>query len=134
MADQKLIPGPGHTWVDATPQPGNTYTRDTWPPRGRGRGEALSSPRRVAAKLRAFEALHLRNKGYGWATIASLLGYKCPSGAWRACDRIHQRNRANEERKGALQLQRIQEPHTCQYPLCWQAGKPCYNCLRDKDE
>lgn len=64
-----------------------TYTRETWPPRGRGRGESLTSPRRIAAKQRAAKALQLRMDGYTWRMIAASLGYKCPSGAWRAVRR-----------------------------------------------
>src|SRR5882762_11924855 len=41
----------GNVWIDdETPLPGHTYTRATWPPRGQGRGESLSSPRRIEAK------------------------------------------------------------------------------------
>src|SRR5690349_15866657 len=50
-----LIEVPDGTICDATPTPGRTYTRYTWPPRGRGRGESLTSPRRIEAKLRTVE-------------------------------------------------------------------------------
>jgi hypothetical protein len=45
--------------ADVTPRPERTYTRATWPPRGRGRGESLTSPRRIEAKLRAHKAYAL---------------------------------------------------------------------------
>lgn len=85
---------PDGTLMDATPLPGHTYTRYTWPPRGRGRGESLYSPRRVAAKLKALEVVRLRIMGNcTWATIAATLGYKDASGAyrayWRMMDRIN---------------------------------------------
>lgn len=78
--------------ADVTPAPGCTYTRATWPPRGRGRGESLTSPRRIEAKLRAARVIELRSQGYTWAAIARALGFKDKSGPWRAmrraCDRI----------------------------------------------
>lgn len=76
--------------------PDDVYTREPcscgrelWPPRGRGRGESLTSPRRVAAKLRALDALRLHCEGKTYARIAQELGYKTPSGAFRAVQRIH---------------------------------------------
>jgi hypothetical protein len=56
-------------------------------PRGRGRGESKTSPRRIAAKLRAAEALKLWADGATNAAIARQLGYRDASGAWRAIDR-----------------------------------------------
>jgi hypothetical protein len=56
-------------------------------PRGRGRGESKTSPRRIAAKRRAAEALRLRAAGATYAAIARHLGYRDASGAWRALDR-----------------------------------------------
>ena len=78
--------------------PGRTYCRACWPPRGRGRGESLTSARRINAKLRAYEAV----KMWGGFTsmpkwlggnnctlehIAHTLGYKTRGGAWRAIRR-----------------------------------------------
>jgi len=73
---------------DTTPAPGNTYTHETWPPRGRGRGESLISPRRVAAKLRAVQVVKLRIQDHTWASIARQLGFKDASGPYRAYKRI----------------------------------------------
>ena len=56
-------------------------------PRGRGRGESKTSPRRIEAKRRAAEALKLRARGATYAAIARRLGYRDASGAWRAIDR-----------------------------------------------
>lgn len=73
---------------DVTPAPGNTYNRDTWPPRGRGRGESLTSVRRISAKLRCNEAYTLRTEyGYTWEVIANKLGYRDASGPYRAVRR-----------------------------------------------
>jgi hypothetical protein len=77
--------------ADVTPAPGHSYTRATWPPRGRGRGESLTSPRRIEAKLRAAKALELRSQGHSWETIARRLGYRDRSGAWRAVRRAADR-------------------------------------------
>ena len=73
---------------------GDTYThepcscgRPLWPPRGRGRGESLLSPRRIAATLRTAEALRLRIEGATYAAIARQLGYRTRGGAWRAIHR-----------------------------------------------
>lgn len=62
--------------------------RTLWPPRGRGRGEALLSRRRVAAKLRALEALELWSSGLSYRRIAAQLGYQTAGGAWRAVQRL----------------------------------------------
>jgi hypothetical protein len=56
-------------------------------PRGRGRGESKTSPRRIAAKLSAAEALRLRFGGMTYEAIARQLGFRDASGAWRAIDR-----------------------------------------------
>jgi hypothetical protein len=56
-------------------------------PRGRGRGESKTSPRRIAAKLRAAEALKLSAIGATYAQVALQLGYRDASGTWRAIDR-----------------------------------------------
>lgn len=78
--------------LDVTPGPGRHYTRETWPPRGRGRGESLSSPRRVQARFRTAEAIRLRSAGATWQTIATTLGYSDPTGPWiavrRTCSRL----------------------------------------------
>lgn len=75
-------------------RPSDVYTREpcscgreTWPPRGRGRGESLLSPRRIAAKLRACEAMRLRGAGFTYTAIARALGYRSRSAAWRAIHR-----------------------------------------------
>jgi hypothetical protein len=75
-------------------KPWQTYTREPcscgrelWPPRGRGRGESLNSPRRVAAKQKAIEAMKLRRQGYRWRVIAAQVGYATPQGAHRAVQR-----------------------------------------------
>jgi hypothetical protein len=72
-------------------KPGQTYTRypcscgrEVWPPRGRGRGESLYSPRRIEAKLRAVEAFKLRCQGWRFKQIAAHLGYGSAKSAWRA--------------------------------------------------
>jgi hypothetical protein len=97
---------PDGTVMDATPMPGNTYTRDTWPPRGRGRGESLCSPRRVAAKLRSCEVLRMRIAGHTWVHIAKVLGFASASGAymayWRALNRVNW----DERRRAELKRQR----------------------------
>jgi hypothetical protein len=81
----------GNVWVDKSPAPGHTYTRATWPPRGRGRGESLYSPRRVEAKLRAIEVIQLRTEGHTWDHIARVTGFKDPSGPYRAMKRAMDR-------------------------------------------
>jgi len=75
-------------------KPWQTYTkypcscgRTLWPPRGRGRGESLSSPRRIAAKVNALEAMKLRRQGIRWREIAETLGYSSPQSAWNAVQR-----------------------------------------------
>lgn len=73
--------------ADVTPRPGHTYTRDTWPPRGRGRGQSLTSPRRIEAKLRAQRVIQLRMQGMTWDTIARIEGFKDRSGPFRAVQR-----------------------------------------------
>ncbi len=92
----------GHTWVDASPTPGHTYTRATWPPRGRGRGESLLSPRRVRAKLRAIEVIQLRTEGHTWAYIARVTGFKDASGPYRAMQRMIDRVDWDRRRQAEL--------------------------------
>ena len=77
--------------ADVSPAPGRSYTRATWPPRGRGRGESLYSPRRIEAKLRAAKAVQMRFDGYSFAAIANTIGFKDRSGAWRAIRRTFDR-------------------------------------------
>lgn len=93
---------PDGTVIDATPAPGNTYTRDTWPPRGRGRGESLTSPRRIEAKLRAAEVIKMRQQGYTYQQIADALGFADGSGAYRALRRAMDRIDWNAYRKREL--------------------------------
>lgn len=73
--------------TDVSPAPGRTYTRETWPPRGRGRGESLTSDRRIRAKLRTVEVIRLRAQEHTWQEIANRLGFKDPSGPYRAMKR-----------------------------------------------
>lgn len=91
--------------MDATPAPGNTYTRATWPPRGRGRGESLISTRRVQAKVRALEVLRLHRAGHTYAQIGAKVGLS-PSGAYRALKRLLDRHNWNERRARQLWLER----------------------------
>ena len=93
---------PDGTICDVTPAPGNTYTRYTWPPRGRGRGESLISPRRIAAKLRVCEVMQLRTQGHTWASIARATGFKDASGPYRAVKRAL--DRANWDRDRRYEL------------------------------
>jgi hypothetical protein len=83
----KLPDVPDGMLCDVTPAPGRSYTRYTWPPRGRGRGESLLSPRRIEAKLRTIEVIRLRRAGYTWQAIARALGYADASGPYRAYKR-----------------------------------------------
>ena len=99
---QGLPDVPDGTLVDATPTPGNTYTRLTWPPRGRGRGESLYSPRRIEAKLRACEVMQLRAVGHTWASIARATGFKDASGAYRAMKRALDRVDWDRDRRYEL--------------------------------
>lgn len=82
-------------------RPGTTYTRqpcscgrELWPPRGRGRGESLLSPRRIAAKLRTIEAMQLHGQGYSYKQIAQKLGYADHSGPAHAVQRIRDQEAA----------------------------------------
>lgn len=102
-------------------RPDQTYTRkpcscgrELWPPKGRGRGESLSSPRRVAAKLKSLQALELHAKGYTYAQIARKLGYRDTSGAWRAVQRVRDDDAAwsnYERRTGHKPYSRHQPTH-----------------------
>ena len=87
----KLTDVPDGTICDVTPAPGCTYTRYTWPPRGRGRGESLTSSRRIEAKLRAAEVIRMRMEGHTWEVIAHRLGFADASGPWRAARRTFDR-------------------------------------------
>lgn len=62
--------------------------RPLWPPRGRGRGESPSSPRRIAAMQRTCEAHRLYAEGWSYEAIARALGYRDRSGPWRALQRL----------------------------------------------
>lgn len=93
--------------ADVIPAPGRTYTRDTWPPRGRGRGEGLLSPRRVAAKLRAVEVMRLRCEGLPWRAIAARLEFADASGPYRAYKRARDR---------VIRAERWRELHTHSTP------------------
>jgi hypothetical protein len=68
-----------------------TYTRQPcvcgrplWPPRGRGRGESLLSPRRAQVWLRTGDMYSDYWRGMSWRKIAKKYGYAGPSGAWQA--------------------------------------------------
>jgi hypothetical protein len=63
---------------------GELYGRVTWPPRGRGRGESLSSPRRIVGKIRQGLAVRLRGRGMTYREIALRVGYADKSVARRA--------------------------------------------------
>jgi hypothetical protein len=93
---------PDGTICDATPASGRTYTRLTWPPRGRGRGESLTSPRRIAAKLRTAEVIRLRGDGHTWDHIARVTGFKDASGPYRAYKRAIDRAEWDRKRRAAM--------------------------------
>ena len=70
MASQHPKSGPVDPWRACRHRAEQTYTREPcscgrelWPPRGRGRGESLMSPRRLDAKMRTADALILRIEG-----------------------------------------------------------------------
>jgi hypothetical protein len=88
--------------ADVTPAPGRTYTRETYPPRGRGRGESLTSPRRIKAKLRALQVFKLHLAGLTYAQIARRLGFRDASGAYRAQKRMLDRINWDRDRKEEL--------------------------------
>jgi hypothetical protein len=74
--------------------PDQHYTREPcscgrplWPPRGRGRGESITSPRRIAAIQRTCEVHRLVAEGWTYEAIARALGYRDRSGPWRALQR-----------------------------------------------
>jgi hypothetical protein len=92
---------PDGTIIDATPAPYRTYTRATWPPRGRGRGESLYSERRINAKIRAVECFKLRIQGNTWQYIGSVTGLST-SGAYRAVQRAKDRVAWDQARKAQL--------------------------------
>ena len=77
---------PDGTYCDFTPAPGRTYIRATYPPSGRGRGESLTSPRRIEAKLRAVKVIQLRQAGLTFQQIGYKVGLST-SGAYRAMQR-----------------------------------------------
>lgn len=93
-------------------KPWQTYSRypcecgrSLWPPRGRGRGEPLTSPRRVEALVRAQVALEMRQeRDATWGEIAAALGFTCRASAWkavrRALDRIGEKGRPMPHRAG----------------------------------
>lgn len=91
-----------------------TYTRypcecgrSLWPPRGRGRGEAVTSERRAHAQGKAMQAWELRElRDMTWAEIATALDYGSPASAWKAVrrllDRSGQKGRPMPHRVGPL--------------------------------
>lgn len=83
-----VSPRPGRTYLKAAKGCGHAYS---WPPVGRGRGESLTSARRIEAKLRAYEALEMYQDGHTFETIAHKLGFKDRSGPWRAIRRLFDR-------------------------------------------
>jgi hypothetical protein len=84
--------------IGVRPPKPDAADRQSYPPVGRGRGESLTSERRMAAQLRSLEALRLRRQGYSWKVIAAHLGYRDASGPWRAvrrtADRVDAMHRA----------------------------------------
>lgn len=92
---------------DISPAPGNTYSRYDWPPRQRGRGESLTSPRRIAAKFRTKRVIELRAQGLTWAAIARATGYKHASGPYRAMKRAVDRADWDTRRKAMLKGQHL---------------------------
>jgi hypothetical protein len=104
---RKLAEMPDGMVVNATPMPGRTYTKDTYPPRGRGRGESLTSPRRIAAKLRAAQVIRLRIEGYTLASVARKLGFRDASGAYRAMRRTMDRLDWDELRRKELGMRSV---------------------------
>ena len=97
---------PDGTLCDVTPVPGCTYTRFTWPPRGRGRGESLTSPRRLASKRRAVEVIRMSINGFTWQEIARSLGFRDASGPYRAFRRTIDRLDWDRDRKAELRKYR----------------------------
>lgn len=92
-----------HTPDDAYTRAPCSCGRELYPLRGRGKGEPLSSPRRIKAKLKAIEAEKLSIQGYTYATIARKLGYQTPSGVAKALQRLRDYRdawRLYEERTG----------------------------------
>ena len=73
----------------------------SYPPRGRGRGEARTSPRRVEAAQRAAEVVRLRIEGWTWQAIADALGFRDRSGPFKAFDRFWDRYNAGEREREA---------------------------------
>src|SRR5438445_11266022 len=73
--DKPPIPS-GNAWIDASPMPGHTYTPETWPPGGRGRGESLYTPRRIEATLTAIEVVRARISWHTWEAISRTLAVK----------------------------------------------------------
>lgn len=53
-----------------------------------GRGESKTSPRRVNAQARAYQAMKLRRDGLTYQQIADKLGYKAANGAYSAVRRV----------------------------------------------
>lgn len=100
-------------------RPDQTYTRapcscgrELWPPRGRGRGESLNSPRRQRAQMKAIQATELYTQGWSYAAIARKLGYADTSGAWRAVQRLRDKEAAwdNYERRTGHRLYSRHQP------------------------
>jgi hypothetical protein len=55
-------------------------------PKGRGRGESATSPRRLKAKDKQLQALTLRKAGATYEQIAEAVGYRDKSGARKAVE------------------------------------------------
>lgn len=101
----RTVEGPDGIPTVVKPMPGKTYTRENYPPRGRGKGHSLTSPQRIFAKQRAVKVLRLRQQGLTFREIADMLGFRDPSGPYRAMkravDRVDwDRQRRRELRKG----------------------------------
>jgi hypothetical protein len=69
---------------------GHTWCRYCWPPKGRGRGEARTSPRRLYAHVLRYQAMELRLEQYrrdhlSYAEIAKACG-RSKTWAYYACN------------------------------------------------
>jgi hypothetical protein len=119
-AEYGITPGSNYDPERKCPHtPDQTYTREPcscgrelWPPRGRGRGESLLSPRRIEAKLKAVDALALHIQGWPYRAIAAKLAYKTTSGAWQAVQRIrdHEAEWARWESRTGRRLYHRHQP------------------------
>lgn len=88
-------------------QPGRRYCRHCYPPRGRGRGEDLYSPRRAQALMKAVEATKLRwEYELTYEQIARRLGYGSRAAAYNAIWRLNRRRNADQRAADYAKKQR----------------------------